>query len=889
MQLVIAEKPSVARDLARVLGAAQKCEGRLEGNGYVVTWCVGHLVELEEPMAYDARWKAWRLDTLPMLPSEFKLRPSKSGGDQLRVVAALLRERRFDSVVNACDAGREGELIFRYVVRYAGGAPPTKRLWISSLTDEAIRRGFAELKPASQFDALGDAARARSEADWLVGMNATRAITLRNRAQGGDTLLSIGRVQTPTLAMLVGREQAIRAFVPSAYWEVRATLATASGERFPATFSYVRATRLATAKLAETIVARATEHRHAADADGPRVENVRAKIVREAPPLLFDLTSLQRTGNRRFGWSAQHTLDLAQSLYERHKLLTYPRTDSRHLTTDVARELPKLFASLAEVPDYAPFAAPLIAHPPRPNRRVVDDGKVQDHHAIIPTGKRGRLATLDRDEARLFDLVARRFLGVFHPDAEFAVTEAVIRVGPEVGAPPTEPSSRSEPRETGRSPKSEDRSGEGRADGELLAALPPPPDRFLARGRVRLVAGWQEVAGMDGGDEERARGDGDEAATILPPLVFGQALDGSFEPLAKKTQPPRRFTEAALLSAMESAGKQLDDEALRAAMKDTGLGTPATRAAIIETLLKRSYIVREKKLLVPTATGMALIEALPVGSLASPELTGTWEARLAEVARGGESRAKFMADIGDYVRETVAAIRASEPPRASALAPVVVGRCPRCGGAVSERREAFGCGSCEFSMRKRVAGRAIGAPLAAVLLSRRKSQILPGFRSKAGKRFKASLLLEDDGALRFDFARRQSAATDPHGDADDGRSPASAPGGDPGGAAPAGKPSRKPRGKAAAILVANLLCPRCKVGYLVAGKRGWGCGRWRLGCSFVVWFETAGRQLTEAQLRDLVERGKTRKARWRDGAKEVSGRLVLAVDAAGGAKLETES
>jgi DNA topoisomerase-3 len=732
MQLVIAEKPSVARDLARVLGAKLR-GGAYEGEGRVITWCVGHLVELEEPAQYDGRWKAWRMEALPMLPPEFKLRPAKHGIKQLREVAALLSARRFDSVVNACDAGREGELIFRYVYQYAHCRLPALRLWISSLTDEAIRRGFAQLKPARQYDALGDAARSRSEADWLVGMNATRAITLKLRDSGGDTLFSIGRVQTPTLAMLVGRERAIRAFVPRDYWEVRARFE----DSFFARWIHGRAAQLGSAQLAGAIVARC----RTAEA---RVTRVQQKTVREPPPMLFDLTSLQRTANRRFGFSAQRTLDLAQALYERHKVLTYPRTDSRHLTSDLAGELPKLFAALKTMPEYAPFAEPLLAKPPRPNKRVIDDAKVHDHHAIIPTGKAPR--ALDRDEQRLFDLVVRRFLGVFHADAEFAVTEAWIRAGAGVGIEP----------------------GNVDADAPLIEVLPPPPDWFVARGRVRLAPGWQAVAGI----EEES---GDENDPILPPLAEGQILTGGFEPLAKKTQPPRRYSEATLLSAMETAGRTLSDEELRAAMRETGLGTPATRAAIIETLLKRGYARREQKLIVPTATGMRLIEVLPVQTLASPELTGAWEARLARIARGEDTRPAFMRDIAGYVRETVDAIRGAQ--RVTAAPPKIA------------------------APPKKIAPPKIAAPP-----------------------------------------------------------------------------------KKAAAGIGELGCPRCKQGTLIAGKRGWGCTRWREGCRFVVWFETAGRTLSEAQLRDLIRRGKTRPARFRPDGAEVEGRLILAPDADGGAR-----
>jgi len=858
VQLIIAEKPSVARDLARALGVRPSGQGCFEGDGRVITWCVGHLVELDEPSAYDHRWKAWRLDTLPMLPDEFKLRPAKHAGEQLARVAALLRDRRFDSVVNACDAGREGELIFRYVVQYAGRSPPAFRLWVSSLTDEAIQRGFQALRPALQLEPLADAARSRSEADWLVGLNATRAITVKLRGSGGDALYSIGRVQTPTLAMLVAREKAIRAFVPQDYWELEASFTAEGGATFKARWTRGRASQLGTSAIAAALVARCAAHARHEDPLGPRVESVHGTTVREAPPALFDLTSLQRTANRRFGFSAQRTLDLAQALYEKHKLLTYPRTDSRHLTTDVAKDLPQLFTSLARVPEYATFAAPLCAAPPRPSKRIVDDSKVADHHAIIPTGKPIRLDALAEDERRIVDLVVRRFLGAFYPDAEFAETEAIVRVG----GPGRYPAERGKL--------------ERDADGQVhkpppLAELPPPPDWYVARGRIRLAPGWQEVAGIEPREDRDA-----DAPALLPPLQEGQALDGAFVSKAKKTLPPRRYNEASLLSAMESAGKTLTDEELRAAMKDTGLGTPATRAAIIETLLKRGYAERQQKNIVATATGEALIDHLPVQSLASPELTGAWEARLARIARGEESRPSFMADIAAYVRETIDAIRAASvaelpaparvaqtarapqtarpaqtvrPPVAVAAVTTnasVVGRCLRCGGEVRTGARAFACAAgCGFAIAKDVAGRPIDAELASVLLARRRSVVLQGFRSQAGPPFDAALVLEDDGRLRF--ASQEEAA------------PAAVP-------APA--------------QVSDLPCPRCREGRLVTGKRGWGCARWRSGCAFVVWFETAGRTLSEAQLRDLILRGKTRRARFPTG----DGHLVLDPAGEGGTR-----
>ena len=796
MQLVIAEKPSVARDLARVLGVRPTGKHCFDGKERVITWCVGHLVELDEPASYDGRWKAWRLDTLPMIPSEFKLRPVPSTREQLHEVCRLLCDKRFSEVVNACDAGREGELIFRYVYQLAGGRLPIRRLWISSLTDEAIRQGFSTLKPGAEMEKLADAARCRSEADWLVGLNATRAVTVRQRTGPDSMLYSIGRVQTPTLAILVEREKAIQIFVPQDYWQLKGELTTTDGARFAATWSLDKATRFASATAASEVRDRCRAHGAAGDPEGPVVESLKQSKTREPPPLLFDLTSLQRTANKRFGLSAQATLDAAQALYERHKILTYPRTDSRHLSSDMAATLPKIFAGLAEFDEYASFARTLLANQPRPSKRFFDDSKIQDHHAIVPTGKAAKLEALERNERRVFDLVVRRFLGAFYPDAEFAQTEVVVKVGQGAESAVL------------ANDKRDDRSGAAPVDEvPLLTAAPAPPDLFLARGRVRLVAGWQEVAGFGGEDAEDKTGgrkgkkkDGDEdEPAVLPPLAEGQRLDGAFETLAKKTKPPARHSEATLLSAMENAGKTiarpeagsagssssrdgmedlrgfsdtLDDEELRAAMKDSGLGTPATRAATIETLLKRGFVAREGKHLVATPVGMALIDGLPVPSLSSPELTGTWEARLARMARGEDKRDAFMADISRYVHDMVDAIRAAAPMRAVPLPAASTGK---------GRKWA----------RARGAGRA--------------RKPAPG---------------------------KQRPST---GDEQPTR------------------PASKIEGDAPPLdSVGDLLCPRCRTGHLMTGKRGWGCSRWREGCAFVVWFEEDGVRRSEADLRALV-------------------------------------
>jgi DNA topoisomerase-3 len=587
---------------------------------------------------------------------------------------------------------------------------------------------------------LADAARCRSEADWLVGLNATRAVTIRHRRGDSSTLFSIGRVQTPTLAILVEREKQIRAFVAQDFWLLKGEFTTGGGgAKFPATFAFGKTNRFANAVLAETVRNRDREHGAAADPQGPVVESLKQSKTREPPPLLFDLTSLQRTANKRFGLSAKATLEAAQALYERHKILTYPRTDSRHLSSDMVKEMERILGGIRKIADYAGFARPLLDNPPRPSKRVFDDSKVSDHHAIIPTGKAVDPKSLGRDEQRIFDLVVRRFLGAFYPDAEFAQTEVIVRVGSaasEKAAPPAE-----EP--------------------AGIATLPPPPDRFLARGRVRTVAGWQEVAGFGDDADEKAGKKGkkkdedeDESATsLLPSLSEGERLAGDFATVAKKTKPPTRHTEATLLSAMENAGKMVDDEEMRAAMKDSGLGTPATRAAIIETLLKRAFVLREGKYLVPTPMGIGLIEALPVQNLASPELTGNWEARLARIARGQEQRTVFMADIATYVKEVVDAIRAAAP---MADVPLAAQKPPAGKGAHKPGRK---------TQKTEVAAKAVKSP-----------------------------------------------------------------------------------GQG----IADLVCPVCKQGPIIVGKRGWGCSRWREGCKFVVWFEADGKRRSEADLRAIV-------------------------------------
>ncbi|MBN1335375.1 MAG: DNA topoisomerase 3 [Deltaproteobacteria bacterium] len=711
-RLVVAEKPSVARDIARVLGIPARGDHAFDGGGTRVTWCLGHLLELAEPAAYDPAWKAWSLDALPLLPPAFRLQPRKASADQWRAVRDLMKARDLDEVVNACDAGREGELIFAWAYELAGCRAPVRRLWVSSLTDEALREGFAALRPP--LGALEAAARCRAEADWLVGLNATRAMTLKMGAGPGAPLLSVGRVQTPTLALLCAREAEIEAFVPQAFWQVIARFGVAAGE-----WEAVRVVRDTDGEDQERLDDRETAEAVVRRTAGQPAEvaTVEPKERVERPPLLFDLTALQREANQRFGFTAAHTLAIAQSLYERHKVLTYPRTDSRHLPSDLAARLPALVHGLAWGPYAAAASVAAVRDPASLGPRFVDDREVSDHHAIVPTGRDPRPLGLETDEKRIFDLVARRFLGAFHPDARFAL----LRVETHVHAA----------RDGSQDPG-------------------PEVERFVARGRTCLEPGWQSV------DPPASR----RKEVLLPPVLPGDAVRIlGVEAKEGRTQPPRRHTEASLLGAMERAGEALDEEELRRAMKRNGLGTPATRAAILETLLERGYLARRARELIPTPRGQALVEALPVEALRSPRLTGAWESRLAAVAEGTQDREAFMADVRAFTVHAVDAIRVAVPSEALAIVlgevpeGEALGACPRCGQPVVATRGGWRCTGCPLFLPGRVAGREVSPRMARRLLAEGETEVVKGFRSKEGRAFSAALHLEPDGRVALHFPK----------------------------------------------------------------------------------------------------------------------------------------
>ncbi|HKI21904.1 MAG TPA: DNA topoisomerase 3 [Gaiellaceae bacterium] len=705
--LIIAEKPSVARDIVGALpGSFDEHKNFYESDDYVVTFAVGHLLELSDPEDYDPAWKSWKLDNLPIIPDEFKVRPrDKKSATQLNLIHKLLKRKDVDRVVNACDAGREGELIFTHIYETSETGKPVDRLWINSMTKAAIRDGFEKLRPAGQLEPLRDAARSRSEADWLVGMNATRAATTRRGWGAG--VVSLGRVQTPTLAMMVKREREIQAFTPEPYWLVHATF----DPRYNGLWFEGDETRLKDGKRADEIVENVI-------GKTGRVESVERKEQSERAPLLYDLTALQRDANRRFGFSARRTLSAAQSLYEGKKAITYPRTNSRWLSGDLVPQLKPTAETLVPIPDYERGARFVLGLDQLPLARVVNDTKVDDHHAIIPTDIAHDVSAFTPDERRIFDLVARRFLAVFHPPARYARTTVVTEV-----------------------------------EGE----------RFRTRGKVTLEAGWRRVYGVEVADpakqDEDAEGEGE-----LPELKQGQEVRcAQAEAEAKETKPPPRYTEATLLSSMETAGKLVDDEELREAMKERGLGTPATRAEIIETLIRREYIERAGKDLQPTPKGMSVVTMLEEHPITSAELTGDWEKQLSDIEHGNGARSAFMDGIAGFAKTTVEQI-ASLPDDKIKVERVELGLCPKCGAEtgeiLKENSRAYGCTSwksreepgCGFVIWKRVAGRTLTPEIARQLLADgRTTEVLSGFRSRAGKPFRARLLLKEDGKVEFEF------------------------------------------------------------------------------------------------------------------------------------------
>ena len=637
MKLCIAEKPSVGREIARVIGATASKNGYMEGNGYWVSWTFGHLCTLFEPDDYTPDWKRWRMEVLPMIPPTFKLKliPEKGSMNQFQILSDLMS--RCEEVINCGDAGQEGEVIQRWVMQKAGCNVPVKRLWISSLTEEAIREGFANLRPASEFDNLYAAGSIRAIGDWLLGMNASRAYTLKFGIP--DQVLSIGRVQTPTLALLVERQKAIENFKPEKFWELRTLY---RGGMFQSTKGRF-ATEDAARALCREVSGRPLE-----------ITKVEKKKAKEAPPKLFDLTLLQVECNKKFGFSAEESLQLIQSLYEK-KLTTYPRVDTNFLPNDMYPKVPGILRGL--VP-YAALTREILEKKPlRKSTKVFNDAKITDHHAIVPTGEFGAASSLSRNEKLVFDLVIRRFIAVFYPDCEYANTTVLAKV--DLGGSGPEP--------TGGMPEGKIPDG-SMAGAELEAgtALASPEGKtkkkeetiqFKATGKVIVSPGWRVVfpAKTQAGDEDEKEG----KENVLPEYKPGEKGPHEPEIVAKQTQPPKFMSEGDLLKAMETAGKSVEDEELRDLMKANGIGRPSTRAAIIETLIKRQYVYKEKKRILPSPMGMKLIEIIPNRLLKSAELTGQWEKKLREISDGKYPAAQFMQQLKQMVCGVVEEVRNS--------------------------------------------------------------------------------------------------------------------------------------------------------------------------------------------------------------------------------------
>jgi DNA topoisomerase-3 len=709
--LVIAEKPSVGQDIVKVLpGSFTKGDGFLEGPDHVVTWAVGHLVQLADPDEYGEQYKKWRMADLPIVPDRFKLvvRDERSK-KQMNVIKRQLGRDDVETVVNACDAGREGELIFAYVYENAGSKKPVQRLWLNSMTKQAMTDAFGALRPGAELASLEQAARSRSEADWIVGMNATRAATIRLRSSF-DGAVSLGRVQTPTLAILARREEEIRAFVPEPYWVVDASFVAVpepAGRAYAGRLHVGANPRLKSADEAAAAVA-------ACEGQVGEITMLQKSERRERAPQLYHLTSLQRDANTRFGFTARRTLAAAQKLYEEHKALTYPRTNSRYLTRDMVGEIKPIARLVGERAEYADGAKYVLGLDVLPLGRVVDDSKVQDHHAIIPTNAESHpVDKMHDDDRRIYDMVVRRFLAVFHPEAVFENTRVETTVATHV---------------------------------------------FRTRGKLLLVPGWRGVYGETADPDPDASDDDEGAEQRLPRLEQGERANvtevGSEQ---KETKPPRRYTDASLLDMMETAGKLVDDEELRDAMKESGIGTPATRAAIIERLLQVGYIERDGRALVVTEKGLNVIRLLGEHTLTSPSLTGEWEHRLAGIESGADSRKAFMADIVRFAESTVGELDTKlkdvRIPRAN------LGPCPVCGRDIMENRKGYSCWSredpgCGFVIWKSKAGKTLPLAVAKELIKTgRTEKQVTGFKGRSGKSFRAKLALQqsEEGKWRVEF------------------------------------------------------------------------------------------------------------------------------------------
>ena len=704
--LIIAEKPSVAGDISKALGKFEKNADFYENDQYVISSAVGHLLTIAVPEQFEVKRGKWTFAHLPVIPPHFDLLPIEKNEARLKVLVKLMKRKDVTALVNACDAGREGELIFRYIVQYAKAKQPIQRLWLQSMTPAAIRDGFAHLRTDSEMIPLADAATCRSESDWLIGINGTRAMTAFNSKTGGFHLTTVGRVQTPTLAILVEREEKIKKFISRNYWEIHGTFAAEAGEYpgrwFDEKFAkkegddQLKQERVWDVAFAEAIKTKCLGK--------PGIVTEESKPTTSMSPALYDLTTLQREANGRFGFSAKNTLGLAQALYEKHKVLTYPRTDSRALPEDYLETVKTTMAMLADTNYRTPAETILKNGWVRPNKRIFNNAKVSDHFAIIPTLVSPK--ALSEPEQKLYDLVTKRFLAIFFPPAEFLVTTRITRV-------------ESEP--------------------------------FKSEGKVMVNAGWLAVYGKEA--------DSDETPNLVPVKPNETVKTEKIEVEANVTKPPARYSEATLLGAMEGAGKLIEDEELREAMSDKGLGTPATRATIIEGLIWEKYITRNGRELQPMAKAFSLItllRGLEIPQLISPELTGEWEFKLNLMARGKMKRDDFMGEIADATRDMVAKAKSHESDTVPGDYGKLTVPCPKCGGEIHENYKKFQCQKCDFALWKIVASRQLEISEVEELITKGVVGPLQGFRSKQGFPFAAIIKMNAEFKPEFDFGNDQN-------------------------------------------------------------------------------------------------------------------------------------
>jgi DNA topoisomerase-3 len=698
--LIIAEKPSVAGEIAKVVGATKREKGYLSGGNYLVSWCVGHLIEMAQPAAYDEKLKKWSLDTLPILPDQYITEVSSNTADQFKVLKELMRRTDVTELIEATDAGREGELIFRLVYDKASCKKPFKRLWISSMEEKSIKDGLAKMKPSSAYDSLYRAALCRQRADWLVGINLTRLYSKMY-----DKTLTCGRVQTPTINLIVERQREIENFVPQIYYSLIADLGSFK--------AYTKATKK---EDAQEIVSRCTGKK-------AYVTSVEKQEKKENPAALYDLTTLQRDANRLLGYSAQQTLDYMQKLYD-GKLATYPRTDSRYITADQEAHTRSLIDTLLQTGIYSTIISSDYSTDKISMKRIVNDKKVTDHHAILPTESvtKEKLAALPTGERNILLLVSYRLLSAVYSPYVYTATKAILDI-------------------------------EGEA--------------FSATGREILETGFKMIDGqlkntINATEEKEEKQDGGENA-MLPPMAEGNKFTViGITAEEKKTQPPKSYTEDTLLSAMETAGKSISDSELKEAMKDSGLGTPATRAGIIENIIKTGYISREGKKLLPTETAYTFID-LVTPTIKQPELTAEWEKQLSEIQRGEIADTVFMDQITGFIRSFVNDTKALYSPEQSTgvfeRERENIGTCPICGKKVVEFPKSYSCesgkGGCGFVIWKTIAGKAISITQATKLLNKGKTDLIKGFKSKEGKPFDAYLILKENKSVGFDFPPRK--------------------------------------------------------------------------------------------------------------------------------------